>query len=391
MTASTTSYGDTVLFTPFKSRNLELSNRIAMAPCTRLMAPDFTIGDDNAAYYRRRAEGGMGLIITEGTAVDHKASTAAPGVPAFHGDEALAGWKKVVDEVHAGGGKIAPQLWHAGAARAPGVGPDASVPAMSASGLYTDKITTGEALSTAEAEEVIDSFARAGKAARDIGCDAIEIHGAHGYLIDGFFWDKTNLREDRFGGSFEARNEFAIELVRKIRAAVGPDFPIIFRHSQWKPDNYFTKVAETPDMLEKWIGPISDAGVDIFHSSMRRFWLTEFEGSELNLAGWVKKITGKPSIAVGSVGLDKDVSGQSINEAPSNDTGKAPKDFASRFGHDAGVVSLDTLVQRMENQEFDIIAVGRASLAEPEWPNKVRDGRISEIAPYTKEVLKELV
>ncbi len=247
-----------------------------------------------------------------------------------------------------------------------------------------------EALSTEEAEEVIASFARAGKAARDIGCDAIEIHGAHGYLIDGFFWDKTNLREDRFGGSFEKRNQFAVELVKAIRVAVGPDFPIIFRHSQWKPDNYFAKVADTPEMLEKWLGPISDAGVDLFHSSMRRFWLSEFEGSELNLAGWVKKITGKPTIAVGSVGLDKDAAGQSINEAPSDSAVEPPKNFIDRFGHDSGFVSLDKLVQRMENEEFDLIAVGRASLAEPEWPNKVRDGRTGEIAPYSKEVLKVL-
>lgn len=389
MTASTKGYGDTVLFSPFKSKNLELNNRIAMAPCTRMMAPDFIANDDIAAYYRRRAEGGMGLIITEGTTIDHRSSNAYPKVPAFHGEKALAGWKKVVDEVHAGGGKIAPQLWHTGAARVPGMGPDESAPPLSASGLYTDEKPNGEALSTEEAEEVIASFARAAKSAKDIGCDAIEIHGAHGYLVDGFFWDKTNLRNDRFGGSFEGRNQFGIELVKAVRAAVGPDFAIIFRHSQWKPDNYFTKVADTPQILEDWIGPLSDAGVDIFHSSMRRFWLTEFEGSELNLAGWVKKITGKPTIGVGSVGLDKDSTGLSINEEVG---GKVEmKEGASPFAHSAGFASLDQLVHRMENKEFDIIAVGRASLAESEWPNKVRDGRISEIAPYTKEALKELV
>lgn len=389
MTTSELSYGDSVLFSPFKSKNLELSNRIAMAPCTRMMAPDFIANDDIAAYYRRRAAGGMGLIITEGTTIDHKASNGYPKVPAFHGEAALAGWKKVVDEVHAAGGKIAPQIWHTGAARMPGMGPDASVPAMSASGLYTSEKPNGEALSTQDAEEVIASFARAAKAAKDIGCDAVEIHGAHGYLVDGFFWDKTNLRDDRFGGSFEGRTQFGVELVKAVRAAVGPDFAIIFRHSQWKPDNYFTKVADTPEMLEQWIGPLSDAGVDIFHSSMRRFWLTEFEGSELNLAGWVKKITGKPTIAVGSVGLDKDSTGLSVREDVGGKVDVAKG--ASPFAHDAGFVSLDGLVERMENREFDIIAVGRASLAEPEWPNKVREGRISEITPYTKEVLKELV
>lgn len=389
MTTSNSGYGDSVLFTPFKSKNLELKNRIAMAPCTRMMAPDFVANDDIAAYYRRRAEGGMGLIITEGTTIDHKASNGYPKVPAFHGEKALAGWKKVVDEVHAAGGKIAPQIWHTGAARVPGMGPDKSVPPMSASGLYTDKKPNGEALNTQDAEEVIASFARAAKAARDIGCDAVEIHGAHGYLVDGFFWDKTNLRDDRFGGSFEGRNQFGIELVKAVRAAVGPDFAIIFRHSQWKPDNYFTKVADSPDLLEKWIGPLSDAGVDIFHSSMRRFWLTEFDGSDLNLAGWVKKITGKPTIAVGSVGLDKDSTGLSIDE----EDGKKVevKEGASPFAHEAGVVSLDKLVERMDREEFDIIAVGRASLAEPAWPNKVRDGRTSEIAAYSPDALKELV
>jgi 2,4-dienoyl-CoA reductase-like NADH-dependent reductase (Old Yellow Enzyme family) len=389
VTSSDLAYGNTVLFSPFKSKNLELSNRIAMAPCTRMMAPDFIANDDIAAYYRRRAEGGMGLIITEGTTIDHKASNGYPNVPAFHGEKALAGWKKVVDEVHAAGGKIAPQIWHCGAARTAGAGPDPSIPAYSASGFYTGDKPNGEALSTQDAEEVIASFARAAKAAKDIGCDAVEIHGAHGYLVDGFFWDKTNLRDDRFGGSFEGRTLFGVELVKAVRAAVGPDFAVIFRHSQWKPDNYFTKVADTPALLEQWIGPLADAGVDIFHSSMRRFWLTEFDGSDLNLAGWVKKITGKPTIAVGSVGLDKDSTGLSIEEE--DGTPVEQTKGASPFAHSAGVVSLERLVERMEREEFDIIAVGRASLAEPAWPNKVRDGRIAEVTPFSEEVLAELV
>ena len=121
---------NSILFKPFESENLSLTNRIVMAPMTRSFSPGNVPNDLNVEYYRKRAAGGVGLIITEGTCVGHKAANGYPNIPFIHGDEALAGWKKVVDAVHAEGGKIMPQLWHVGSVRRPGTEPDETVRVM---------------------------------------------------------------------------------------------------------------------------------------------------------------------------------------------------------------------------------------------------------------------
>src|SRR5271156_863656 len=110
------------LFEPFALKSLELKNRIAMAPMTRSMSPHGVPGRNVAAYYRARAEGGTGFIIAEGTTINWLAASGNADIPNFHNPEAIAGWRHVVNEVHAAGGKIAPQLWHQGASRRPGTG-----------------------------------------------------------------------------------------------------------------------------------------------------------------------------------------------------------------------------------------------------------------------------
>ncbi|KHF37566.1 NADH oxidase [Paenibacillus sp. P1XP2] len=196
---------------------------------------------------------------------------------------------------------------------------------------------------------------------------------AHGYLIDQFLWERTNRRTDEYGGDMMKRARFAIEVVAAVRAAVGPDFPIALRLSQWKTTHYDAKLADTPEKLEQLLTALAEAGVDIFHCSTRRFWEPEFEGSDLNFAGWAKKLTGKTVITVGSVGLD---------EA-----------FTSLFteGKGAGQKDIDELLNRLEKQEFDLVAVGRALLADPEWAAKVREGRFGDLKPFTPEALKTLV
>ena len=111
------------LFQPFSFKSLSLSNRVVMAPMTRSRSPNGMPGEDVAAYYRRRTEGGVGLIITEGTTVDRPGASGNENIPNFHEAASLAGWKRVVKDVHAAGGKIAPQLWHQGMMRKPGTGP----------------------------------------------------------------------------------------------------------------------------------------------------------------------------------------------------------------------------------------------------------------------------
>lgn len=360
-----------VLFRPFTLGKLELANRIVMAPMTRQFSPN-GIPDQNVVdYYRRRAEGGVGLIITEGTTIPHKAASSGVQVPCFHG-EALAGWKHVVEAVHAAGGKIAPQLWHVGAIRKPGEGPYPDYPSASPSGYIKPGKQVLEPLSTEEIDELVAAYTQAAVDAVKIGFDAIELHGAHGYLIDNFFWEGTNVREDEYGGSLAKRGSFAVKIVKSIRAAIGDEFPLILRFSQWKQQDYDAKLATTPEQLEEFLTPLSAAGVDIFHCSNRRFWEPEFEGSDLNLAGWVKKIINKPTISVGSVGLTEEF-------------------IATYREGTAEVAGIDELIKRMEADEFDLIAVGRALIANPDWANKVRDGKMDELVTFDKAMLGELI
>lgn len=364
----------TTLFRPFSSARLSLKNRIVMAPMTRNASPGNIPGDQVVEYYRRRAAGGAGLIITEGTCIDHIAASGYPDVPYFHGAAALAGWQRVVDAVHENDGKIAAQIWHVGAMRKAGTPPEGDVNGYSPSGMNIPGKVTRHIMSLSDIQDVIASFARGAATARALGFDAVEIHGAHGYLIDQFFWAGTNVREDEYGGSMENRGRFGREIVAAVRAEVGDDFPIILRYSQWKQQDYEARLALTPEELTEFLMPLSDAGVDIFHCSTRRFWESEFDGSELNLAGWTKKITGKPAITVGSVGLNADF---------------IPLPGEATF-REAEPANLDALVERMDKDEFDLVAVGRAMIANPDWANRVRDGQIDELQAFEKEQLFEL-
>jgi len=364
----------TPLFKPFTLGNLALSNRIVMAPMTRNFSPKGVPNQAVVDYYRRRAESGVGLIITEGTVVDHAAANGYPNVPHFYGEDALAGWKQVVDAVHAAGGKIAPQLWHVGNVRRLGTEPNGDVPGYGPMEKQKDGKVLVKGMTQQDIDDVVAAFAKAAKDAKDVGFDAIELHGAHGYLIDQFFWEGTNQREDQYGGSLENRGRFAVEIIKAVRAAVGADYPIIFHFSQWKQQDYTARLAPTPELLEQFLTPLSDAGVDIFHCSQRRFWEPEFESSELNLAGWTRKITGKPCITVGSVGLDGEFLQFMVN------TDKV-----------AQTANIDGLLERLDADEFDLVAVGRALLVDPQWADKVREGRFDDIAPFSRDALKTLV
>jgi len=364
-----------VLFQPFESAKLSLPNRIVMAPMTRNMAPGGVPGRPNAEYYARRAEGGVGLILSEGTVIERPASRNMPHIPFFHSDEPLGGWRQVIEAVHAAGGKMGPQVWHTGAV--PVSGDDFERGALdSPSGLNGPGQEIGEPMTEEAIADTVAAFARSARDAQALGFDTVEIHGAHGYLIDQFFWSGTNTREDKWGGATIAeRSRFAAEVVAAMREAVGPDYPIILRVSQWKQQDYAARLAPTPAEMEQWLGPLVAAGVDILHCSQRRFWEPEFpeiDGEEgLNFAGWAKKLTGAPTISVGSVGLSSDF-------------------FGAFRGQASERSSLDGLVERMERGEFDLIAVGRALLADPLWAHKVREGRDDELRDFDPASMQEL-
>jgi 2,4-dienoyl-CoA reductase-like NADH-dependent reductase (Old Yellow Enzyme family) len=369
------------LFEPFLLNQVSIANRIVMAPMTRNHSPEGVPGDDVAAYYRRRAEGGVGLILTEGTAPNHPQAKNMPSVPHMYGAEALAGWGRVVSRVHAAGAKIFSQLWHVGAVEGPGGPWRLPVSPISPSGLLKPDTKVGEPMTQADIDATIEAYAQGAEAAERVGFDGVEIHGAHGYLIDEFFWDGTNRRQDRYGGDLPERTRFAVEVIRECRRRAGPNFPILLRFSQWKGQDYEARLVTTPQELSRFLEPLTAAGLDGFDCSTRRFWEPEFAGSDLNLAGWTKKITGKPTITVGSVSLNVDFLASFRGVA---DPSSEPGGTARRAAH------MDRLLEMLARGDFDLVAVGRALLADPAWAAKVRDGQPSELHPFTPEVLKTL-
>lgn len=346
-------------------KSLSLPNRIVMAPMTRSLSPQGVPGEDVAAYYRRRAEGGVGLIITEGTYPPHPAAGFDPQVPHLYGQAALQGWTHVVDRVHSAGGCIFSQIWHVGMQVSSGPPPAEGRHPVGPSGDY--------AMTQSEIDAAIEAYAQAARSAQEIGFDGVELHGAHGYLIDQFFWEKTNRRTDRYGGDLVARTRFAVEVITEVRRRVGPQFPVVLRISQWKIGDYDAKLVKTPAELDLFLRPLVEAGVDVFHCSTRRFWEPEFAGSHLNLAGWAKKLSGKPTITVGSVTLGADLmsSFRSPDSVP--------------------VTGIDNLLDRLERGEFDLVAVGRALIANPAWAEKVKAGALQDLRPFDRSVLTSLL
>lgn len=344
------------LFKPFQYKNLTLKNRIVMAPMTRAQSDNGVPTQQIADYYARRAAAEVGLIISEGTVINRPASKNMQNIPDFYGTEALNGWKNVIDAVHENGGKMGPQIWHVGDTRST---PDYPLEDM-------EKAST---MTLEDIQDTIAQFAASAKSAKDLGFDVLEIHGAHGYLIEQFFWEVTNTRTDEYGGkTIKERSRFAVDVVKAIRAAVGEDFTIIIRLSQWKQQDYSTKLANTPEEMEEWLLPLKEAGVDIFHCSQRRFWEPEFEGSDLNFAGWAKKITGQPTITVGSVGLKGDVMGAFSGQGTEKE-------------------DLTELTRRLERGDFDLVAVGRAILQDPEWVKKIKEQNTEALLDFSAESL----
>ncbi|WP_413105607.1 NADH:flavin oxidoreductase [Streptomyces sp. Inha503] len=360
-----------LLGSPFTVGDLELRNRIVMAPMTRMASPNGVPGRDIAEYYARRAANEVGLIITEGVRFSPDGAREDDGVPHFYGAEALAGWAHAVRRVHEEGGRIIPQLWHPGTGRTDAE-PPADGSSLAPSGHAPDGSPLGRAMTQQDIDAVIADYATAASDAERIGFDGVELNGAHGYLIDTFLWDRTNRRVDAYGGTPASRARFAAEVVAAVRAAVSPGFPIFLRLSQWKLGHYQAKLAENPAELDQLLAPIAAAGVDGFHASTRRYWVPEFDGSDLNLAGWLKKLTGKAVVTVGSVGLDQEF----LTEGA--------------VGELAGKASIDPLLDRLERDEFDLVAVGRALLSNPDWATKALRDRLAETVPFDRSVLEVL-
>ncbi|WAT18575.1 12-oxophytodienoate reductase [Aurantiacibacter sp. MUD11] len=356
------------LFTPFRLKGLELANRFVMPAMQRGMCGDGRPTAALAEYYARRAEGGTLLIIGESAAVDHPSATVQPTSAHINAGTADA-WKACVDTVGEAGGAMFLQLWHEGAMRTDGQ-------AVSASGLAYPGKQSGRAATLDELAEIRDAFVRSARIAQQIGAAGVEVHAAHGYFLDQFLWAGSNRRDDGYGGDDIAhRARFPAEIIAAIREACGEDFVISIRFSQWKEADYCARIAQSPAELETMTRMFADAGADVLHASNRRFWEPEWDGDPRNLAGWVREVSGLPSITVGSVGLDTDVM----------DTFTQDAEPGARVAE--AIVDLE---KRLSAGEFDLVAVGRALIGDPDFVRKIEAGDYDAVRTFQRADLGQL-
>lgn len=331
------------MFKPFKIKDLVVQNRIVMAPIgNNLSNAQGHLTPRAMAYYLARAEGGVGLIITEAVPVSltgkHRAGCLCLFEPSHE-----KGMKRLTDAIHEAGSKVAIQLHHAGRLVNPQVSGGRIVSASEIP--VRAGMPIPQALSPKAIQETISDFARAAKRSLRIGFDAIEIHGAHGYLIHQFFSSRSNQRTDDFGGSLENRMRFSLEVAKAVREAVGDDFALIFRLSAKEYEEGSYELEEALALGKK----LRDAGVDILHVSAGT---TEGPQSSLYC-----------------------IQPQAMPEA-------CLAQFAETFKREVGLPVIgvgrisrpETAEQLLRDNKVDLVAMGRALLADPEWPKKVKDG-----------------
>lgn len=331
------------MFEPFKIKDLVVQNRIVMPSMgNNLSNAQGHLTPRAIAYYLARAEGGVGLIITEAVPVSltgkHRVGCLCLFEPAHE-----EGMKRLTDAIHEAGSKVAIQLHHAGRLVNPQVSGGQIVSASEIPVRAGTPIP--QALSPKAIRETISDFARAAKRALRIGFDAIEIHGAHGYLIHQFFSSRSNQRTDDFGGSLENRMRFPLEIAKAVKEAAGDDFPLIFRISAKEYEEGGYKLGEALALGKK----LRDAGVDILHVTAGT---TEGPQSSLYC-----------------------IQPQAMPEA-------CLAQFAETFKREVGLPVIgvgrisrpETAEQLLRDNKVDLVAMGRALLADPEWTKKVKDG-----------------
>lgn len=352
------------LFKPISINTMVLKNRFIMPGMQRSWCIDGAPTERMARYYQRRIRGGVPLIISESCAVAHPTSTAQPLACRIDLNTASA-WSSCIGSVRDTGGHFLIQLWHEGALRS-----DADHHVISASGLGFPGFARGRAATTQDLSEIVEAYAQSARIAQLVGADGVELHCAHGFFLDQFLWSATNRREDEFGGETLAeRATLHAKIIQAVRQACGAEFVISIRFSQWKEKDYEARIAHTPEELKGFLDLLSRAGADVFHASARRFWEPEWPGSDKTIAGWTRHLSGMPTIAVGSACLDRDVMESFESEGEAN--GTVPE-------------TITRMRQGLQAGHFDMLAVGRGLISDPDLVSKLADGDIWNIRAFRK-------
>lgn len=340
-----------LLFSEGQLGDLQLKNRIGLAPMTRTSAKeDGTPNEVMRKYYTRYAKGGFSLLITEGTYPDEKHSQGYFNQPGIANEKHITGWKGVVESVHEAGAKIICQLMHAGALSQGNfytretIGPSAVQPKGEQMGFYggNGAFPVPREMSKEDISDVVKGFAQAARNAKEAGFDGIEIHGANGYVLDQFLTDYTNQRQDEYGGSTENRVRLLIETVQACREAVGEGFPVGIRISQGKVNDYTHKWAGEEKDAEVIFAALGKARLGFIHVTEFHADQPAFKEGGPTLAALAKKYSGLPIVVNGNL--------------------NSPEQGEAMLRHG----------------EVDVITLGKTALANKDWVNKIAEGSALE-------------
>ncbi|KQP02742.1 NADH:flavin oxidoreductase [Methylobacterium sp. Leaf93] len=346
------------LFTATDINGVSLRNRWAVAPMTRVSASeDGTANDTMARYYERFARGGFGLVITEGLYTDRAFAQGYLHQPGLTDAAQAEAWRPVVDAVHRHGARFVAQLMHAGAIsqgnrfREAAVGPSAVQPKGHQMEFYrgVGPYPMPAAITEEQIADAIEGFAASAARAVAAGFDGVEIHGANGYLIDQFLTDYANQRSDRWGGDTRRRTTLVRAVFEAVRARVGADVPIGVRISQGKVNDFTHKWAGRNQDAEAIFGTLAEIGASYIHVTEHRVWEPAFEGGRDSLVALARRYA--PHVRL-------------IANGGVTDAARAQEVMA------AGA---------------DIVALGKAALANPDFPNRVRAEE--EVAAFDPAIL----
>lgn len=336
------------LFQPWQLGRLSLPNRLALAPMTRISAtPDGLASAAMQRYYQRFAQGGFGLLITEGLYTDQAFSQGYAGQPGLSDARQAKAWRPIVDAVHKAGGAIVAQLMHAGALsqanrfRDTSVGPSAIQPKGEQMASYhgSGPYRLPRAMSEAEIAEAVDGFAQAARLAVEVaGFDAVEIHGANGYLLDQFLTDYSNQREDGWGGDIVGRARLSLEVSRAVRQSVGSEVPVGLRLSQSKVNDFEHRWAGAEADALRLFGALAQADLDYLHLTAYEAWRPAFGSEGPSLTSLARRSLPTMSL-IANGGLHE------------------PERALQSLGDGA-----------------DLVALARGALANPDWPQRLRRG-----------------
>ncbi len=336
-----------VLFQPIKIGKMEIKNRLSVPSMgNSFSAGDGAVSQRHLEYYELRARGGFGFIITEMVTVDRETGLRGPKLLCIHDDSLIPGFKKLADTVHKYGTKLAVQIVHPGRCVLPEFIGGKTPVAPSAVPDPTENVMP-RALTVDEIKDLVEKFAQAAHRVKEAGCDAVELHGAHGYLISQFMSAYANRRADEYGGGFEGFLRFPLEVVRRTRKVVGPDFPLFFRISAEEAVPKGRTVPESIEMTKRLV----EAGIDAVDVSIGVMESIRYtcapadmpQGFNASISNEFKKALNVPILVTGR-----------INE-PS------------------------VAAEIIKSGKADLVHIGRQSLADPNWPVKVKEGRTQDI------------